>query len=147
MPHTPESIVGVERPDFSGNWALNAARTMLGLQVLEKLEAAELRIDHSDPAFRLWRRFVLAQQEHTVSIELTADGQERLSEVGDQRRISRLTWDGATLVFTTRIRAPAGESTNTVRYMLRDAGRVLEARESYRGPPTSYDNVWVFDRR
>jgi hypothetical protein len=68
------------------------------------------------------------------------------NDIGDQRRFSRLTWDADTLVFTTRIESPAGQSLNVVRYTLTDAGRTLEARERFHGPNMSYDNYWVFTR-
>lgn len=96
------------RPNFSGEWILNAQRTKLQVAQLANLERAELRIDHCDPTFRLWRRFVLGGQEHTIDFELRSDGEETASVMGTQRRFSRLTWDADVLVFATRLEDASG---------------------------------------
>lgn len=140
-------VASVERPDFSGEWMFNRARSTLQVAQLTALESATVRIEHHEPAFRLWRRFVLAGQTHEVAFELTTDGTESESRVGDQHRLSRLTWDADTLVFTTRIEDPAGAGTNTVRYALLDAGKTLRALERFRGSSLNYENVWIFNRR
>ena len=140
-------VASVEHPDFSGEWIYNRARSTLQVAQLASLESATVRIEHHEPAFRLWRRFVLAGQTHEVAFELTTDGTESESRVGDQHRLSRLTWDADTLVFTTRIEGPAGAGTNMVRYSLLDDGTTLRALESFRGSTLSYENVWVFKRR
>jgi hypothetical protein len=134
------------RPDFSGEWSLNAARSQLELEQLRALQGAIVRIEHSDPTFALRRRFVLDGQEHEVALSLIADGKGRESRVGDQRRVSSLTWADDKLVFSTLIDAAEGASLNLVQYALEEDGQVLCARERFRGPTLSYENVWVFER-
>lgn len=135
------------RPDFSGEWTLNATRSSLELEPLRQLESATLRIEHNDPNFSLWRRFVLNGQEHTVQLALISDGQAVESLVGDQRRITCLTWADDALVFTTLMHGRDGTSLNAVQYSIEDHGRTLRALERFRGPTLSYDNSWVFERR
>ncbi|MGH7694016.1 MAG: hypothetical protein ACRENH_03500 [Gemmatimonadaceae bacterium] len=134
------------RPDFSGEWTLNAQRSKLGLEQLRGLESAIVRVDHRDPHFQLWRKFVLRGEAHIVDLGLDARGQAIESRVGKQRRVSCLTWEEDTLVFTTHMYASGGVSTNIVRYTLEQDGEVLQARESFRGPALSYENFWVFER-
>lgn len=79
--------------------------------------------------------------------ELTTDGLEKVEKEGGRVRASRLTWDGGTLVFYSRLTLPDGrEATDTVRYSLRDGGQTFVAEEKFRGPIVKYDNVWVADK-
>lgn len=134
------------RPDFSGAWTLSKERSRLQLPQAAAIERGVVRIVHRGSLFRFHRSFVESGQEDTLSWELKTDGAEVTSQEGAQRVISRLYWEGDTLVFITRFVAPRGAATNTVRYRLKDRGRALEATESFRGPRLSYDNLWVFVR-
>ena len=89
--------------DFSGMWQLDKKNTKLGLKDLESLEDASVRIEHHDPNFRLERTFVMRGGEHRISFELTTDGKELTSQEGGRTLVSRLYWEGETLVFLTRI--------------------------------------------
>ena len=132
--------------DFSGVWLLNKERSQFQLKILEKLEKGIIKIDHEEPDFRLSRVFTMDGKNDSLTLELTTDGKEKISQEGNQKHISRLFWEGDTLVFITRIIAPQGEATNIVRYRLKDSGRTLEAEEQFRGPRLKYDNLWVLDK-
>ncbi len=135
------------RPDFSGEWVLDKARSQLQLQQASALDSGVVRIAHKDPVFHFDRKFSSGGQHDTLVWELKTDGAEVVRVDGEQRVTSSLSWAGDTLVFLTRIVAPRGEATNTVRYTLEDGGRTLRAAESFRGPRLSYDNVWVLAKR
>lgn len=135
------------RPNFTGQWAFNRARSVVRVDGLAELDDVDLRIIHSDPILRVQRRFVLRGQEHAIDVELIADGQERTTIVAGEPRRVRLTWEGASLIFVTRMAMPHGEGLNTVQYVLSDDGRELEAAERFRSETLNYDNHWVFDRR
>jgi hypothetical protein len=140
------ALVAQTRPDFSGEWTLNKERSRLLAQQAAAIQRGVVQIEHRDPQFRFHRSFVSGVQEDTLTWELKTDGVEVTSQEGPRREISRLYWEGDTLVFVTRIIVPQGEATNTVHYRLKDAGRTLEAAESFRGPRFSYDNLWVFEK-
>jgi hypothetical protein len=89
----------------------------------------------------------LDDEDDSLSFELTTDDKEKISLEGNQKHISRMFWEGDTLVFITRIIAPLGEATNTVRYRLKENGRTLEAAEKFRGPRLKYDNLWVLEKK
>ena len=141
------SLGAQPKPNFSGEWVLNKAESKLQLQSLANLESGVVRIEHREPDFSFDRTFVVGGKESKTTYRLTTDGKESASQNGDQQHFSTLSWDGDVLVYFTRIVAPQGEATNTVRYRLRDGGRVLEAAESFRGPKLSYDNLWVLDKK
>ncbi|MEW5902646.1 MAG: hypothetical protein AB1715_14360, partial [Acidobacteriota bacterium] len=135
-----------ERPNFSGQWVFNAAKSKLELKV--QLEAATFSIDHKDTDFHFSRVFIVGGQESTHSYVLATGGREKVEEQPDRTLHSRLYWDGDVLVYDVRIVLKDGrEATNIVRYSLRDEGRTFVAEEKFRGPVLKYDNLWVADRK
>jgi len=132
--------------DFSGEWLLNKERSQFQLKILDSLEKGVVRIDHKEPVFRLHRVFTSNGHDDSLSYELTTDGKEATTQEGDQKHISRLYWEEDTLVYVTRIFAPQGEATNTVRYHLEENGRTLQTEEQFSGPRLKYDNLWVFEK-
>jgi hypothetical protein len=143
IPH----IQAQQKPDFSGEWILNKDKSHLELKILKKLEKAMAKIEHRDPVFKLSRVFIIEGEDNSLTLELISDGIEKSSQEGNQTHHSRLYWEGKMLVFVTRIVAPQGEATNTVRYQLLENGRILKAEEKFRGPRLEYDNVWVFEKQ
>jgi hypothetical protein len=140
------AVPAQEKPDFSGDWVLNKAKSTV-IKQLAGLEKAVAHIEHHDPVFKFQRTFTIDGKDNSFGYDLTTDGEEVVSDQGDSKLYSRLYWDGNALVFFTRIVAPAGEATNIVHYRLAREGRELRAEEQFRGPQVSYDNLWVFDKQ
>jgi len=133
--------------DFSGEWILNKERSQFQLKEFEALERGLVIIHHREPVFHFERVFTSKGQDDSFIYELDTDGKEKTSQEGNQTLISRLYWEGEALVFVTKIIAPQGEATNTVRYCLIDEGRTLQAEEQFRGPRLKYDNLWILEKK
>ena len=132
-----------DRPDFSGKWVFNAARSKLQIPVPQ---SSTFLIEHREPAFHLSRTHVYDGKGDTFAIDLSSDGRERVIREGPQVLHCRLYWEGTRLVFHTRIEMDGKEALNVVQYELSADGLTFTAHESFRGPKLKYDNVWVFDR-
>jgi len=143
---TVAAVLAQPKPDYSGTWVFNAAKSKL--EVRFKLESAVFIIDHKEPHFKLSRVFVIDGKEDALSWALTTDGKEEVTEEIGRTVHSRLYWDGDVLVFDVRYVLKDGrEATNVVRYTLRDGGKTFVAEEKFRGPVLKYDNLWVADRK
>ena len=118
----------VKKPDFSGEWTLNVAASVLSPVVAPAAQGGFVRIDHREPTV-------------SVHLSITMDGKPF-----DVRFERATTWDGDALTFTDRTGTPSGELTISFRYELQDAARRLRATERLRGAGREQDNVWVFDR-
>ena len=140
------AVSAQDKPDFSGEWVLNKAKSSLVKQ-LASIEKGTVHIEHEDPVFRFQRTFTFDGKDSSFGYELTTDGKEVVSDEGNSKLYSRLYWEGDALVFFTRIVAPAGEATNVVHYRVTGGGRELRAEEQFRAPELSYDNVWVLDKQ
>lgn len=136
-----------EKPDFSGEWVLNKARTQLQFPDITAIDRGSMEIEREGAAFQFKRVFVIGLEKDIYSYELTADGKETTAREGKRKIVSRSYWEGDALVYDTKIHAPEGDATNVVYYRLKEDGKILEAEERFRGPKHKHDNVWIFDRK
>ena len=71
----PATASGQQRPDFSGDWALErAASTLQG--EMSSVESGTIRIQHRDPSFGFTRTFVVKTQPIDTAFEIQTDGRE-----------------------------------------------------------------------
>ena len=131
------------RPDFSGTWKFNPARSALQIPAPD---STLFVIVHREPRLRITRTHVVSDRSDTLVLDLTTDGREAALDRDALRLRCRAFWEGDTLVFDSRILRGDGEATNVVRYSLAaDRGSFL-AEERFRSPSLSYDNTWVLER-
>jgi hypothetical protein len=145
---TGPSVAGAQaRPDFSGEWVLNRQESRLPPPV-SNVESGVVRIEHREPSFGFHRTYVIAGAPREAGFSRRTDGAES-SETGPQGlvTVSTLRWSGTALVLAMRIKTPAGDATNDVRYELIDGGKRLRATEQGRSPMGNHDAVWIYDRR
>jgi hypothetical protein len=130
------------KPDFSGTWNLNPAKSRLEIP---PPTSSTFYITHKDPVFRLKRTHVYGTKSNTWSIELIADGPEVVQKEDDFH--ARLSWRQDALVLESYWIYRGAKTTNTVRYTLSNGGKVFTADENLAGPKVRHHNVWVFDRQ
>ena len=140
------TVIGQEKPDFSGEWRLNRQASTLSPIVAPAVQSGNLRIEHHEPSLKCQMTIVLDGKPIETKFELLSDGREVAATHGGRRIVSSLRWDGDALVATWRIEGPNGEVTISFRYELQDGGRRLRAAEQIRGGGRDQDNVWVFER-
>ncbi len=131
------------KPDFSGTWRANFAKSKLQIQ---QPESTVFVLDHREPRFILSRTHTFAGKSDTWGIELITDGKETVRKESGRALHVRLTWEGDSLVFDVELDLPEGKGHDRVKYSISPDGKTFTAQESYRDPKTSYDNLWVFDR-
>ncbi len=132
------------KPDFSGTWKLNLAKSKLETP---PPDSSMFTIDHKEPQFRLKRTHVFRGKADTWSIDLTTDGKEVVQKDSSGDFHVRLRWEGSTLIFDSYWMVGTAKATNVVVYSLLADGSVFTADERFAGPRRQYHNVWVFDRQ
>ena len=130
------------KPDFSGTWELNLAKSKLEIP---PPTSSTFYITHQEPVFRLKRTHVYSGKANTWSIELISDGPEVVQT--EDNFHARLVWKQDALVLESYWIDGGVKTTNTVRYRLSKDGKVFTADERVSGPKVKHLNVWVFDRR
>jgi len=140
------TALGQQRPDFSGEWALDRAASSLQGD-MAAVESGVIRIRHREPSFGFSRTFVIKTQPIDTSFDIQTDGLEIVQNNRGLSSRSRMEWQGNSLLLTVSIDAPRGMVSNIVRYELLDDGRSLRAVEDVGGAAPSHHNVWMFVRR
>ncbi|HNX49461.1 MAG TPA: hypothetical protein PLS53_03205 [Thermoanaerobaculaceae bacterium] len=133
-----------DKPDLSGKWVLNLGKSTLATP---GIEAGTVRITHQEPRFHFARTFQTRDGRDNLTFDATTDGAERTTRSDGMTTRSRLHWEGQELVLDETTQVGSRTATNVVHYSLSDGGKVLIARESFRGPRLQYDNTWMFDRQ
>jgi hypothetical protein len=133
----------MQRPNFTGAWKFNPARS--ALEILAP-QASTFAIDHQDPEFRISRTFVFDGRSDTFELSLRTDGSDVTGEHGGRSFRSRLFWDGDTLVLVTALGHRGADGENVVRYTLAGHHGPLVADERFRSRGLNYQNRWIFDR-
>jgi nuclear transport factor 2 (NTF2) superfamily protein len=131
------------KPDFSGTWIFNPAKSRLETSVPTK---SIFWIEHQDPRFKLTRTHVWDERWDTLSSEATTDGEERYKSTGGFETWTHMYWQGEELVLDMRLAYLGEQGTNVVHYRLADEGRTFIAAEWYHMPREQHQNLWVFDR-
>ena len=131
------------RPDFSGKWKFNRAKSSLQIP---PPESTTFVIEHREPLFRLTRTHVIDGQEDTFGIELRTDGEPvSRGHRGFEIR-ARLYWEDDALVFDSTLTREGKQATNVVRYTLENDGQTFVADEQFNSEQQSYSNMWVFKK-
>jgi hypothetical protein len=134
-----------QKPDFSGEYALNRQASTLSLGDAATVLSAVLRIEHREPVFRCQASFAFDGQTFDFSLERMSDGREVVGQEKEGETVSSMHWEGNVLVLIDRTAGPDSEVTMTWRYELLEGG--LRAVERIRGGGRDQDNIWVFERR
>ena len=130
------------KPDFSGTWELNLAKSKLEIP---PPASTTFYIAHKEPVFRFKRIHVYRGKPNTWGIELITGGPEVVQKEDDFH--ARLYWQQDVLILDSYWMEEGAKTTNIVKYSLSNNAMVFTADELVRGPKAKHHNVWVFDRR
>ena len=109
-----ESPKPENRPNFTGTWVMNAAKSDWG--GVEAPDIMRYVIRHNGGNLVL----VSTQDSTSKRMEMSTDGQERMTEEDADSEIwARLYWDGKTLVWEGRRKAKPAHQVEPVRWTSR----------------------------
>lgn len=110
-------------PNLSGTWVLQVAQSDFGM--LPPVDRRTDVIEHAEPRLVVRRTAASQGQESSLVFTYAVDGEPHRNDAGGTEVVTRLRWDGATLVMVTTATSPQGEITITDRYTLSEDGRTL----------------------
>jgi hypothetical protein len=126
------------RPNFSGSWKLNVARSDIQEP---RLKGAVFKIQHQEPEFIISRTLLYSGEQQHMKFNLRTDGSPLVVPYGEEKLMLRVRWDDGSLLCSIRD-ALARDNADTVKYTLSPNGKVLTVQES----GTRQRRVWVFER-
>jgi hypothetical protein len=132
------------RPNFTGTWALNLAKSRLEVP---PPDSTLFVIRHQEPTVRMFRTHARAGRLDTATVMLRTDSSEVLWKLRGAEVASRTWWDGNELVFWSGFARDTLRASQVVRYSLSADRKTFTAIESVDAGAASHVNRWVFDSR
>ena len=131
--------------NFSGYWKLNPEKSDFGGG--QAPASAGYVIRHIGGKLT----FDYTQESHTTRVDITTDGQERMTDSNADAEIwARAFWDGPVLVFEARQRPRPAHEVPAIkwisRWKLAADGQTLTIERQITGPPGQLTQVLVFNR-
>ncbi len=114
------------KPDFTGTWKLNVAKSDLGGRPITELTVV---IRHTDPSFRYDVTGVANGNNFEQVEEITTDNKPAQSENGT---VATAHWDGPVLVIEAK--SPEGEVIEDTRLSMSADGKTVMRDGMNRGP-------------
>jgi hypothetical protein len=144
IPLTLLCLSAADRPNFSGNWKMDAEKSSFG-QLPRPVEY-ERKIDHKEPVILMTVRQAGPMGEQTVDLTLRTDGREtsNKSRTGEAKTTGR--WLGRDLQLTTTREVEGGEAVTRETWSLSEDGKTLTSVTQMKTPRGAFEIKMVLRR-
>ncbi len=132
------------KPNFSGTWTLNVAKSDFGL--LPGPASRTDVIEHNDPSLKVSVKAASPQGSQEVTISITIDGKDATYKEGDQDVTSSASWDGDTLVVNSKLKFQGSDVNGKSTWILSADGNTLTENIHYASPIGETDQKLVFEK-
>jgi hypothetical protein len=134
-----------QKPDFSGTWKLNVAKTDFG--VLPGPTSRTDVITHKDPSLSdsVTAEGAQGKQEYTVSY--TTDGKEAVNKIGPREIKSTLKWAGSNLVISSKFLYNDAEVTSEATWALSPDGKTMTVNAHFTSTMGEADQKFVYEKQ
>ena len=130
-----------EKPNFSGTWHLNKAKSNYG--PVAAPNTMERRIVHEDPILKVNIVQANDEGERTLEQVYRTDGSESVNKVGNKEITSKAKWDGQVLVISSE----RGDFAQNERWTLSEDGQVLTLVNRIKSPKGNFEVTVVMDKQ
>ncbi|MGI8745003.1 MAG: hypothetical protein ACR2NN_21020 [Bryobacteraceae bacterium] len=141
---TAAKISGGPKPNFSGTWKLNVAKSDFG--VIPGPESRTDIIDHNDPSLKIATKEDGPQGKRDYVMVLTTDGKENVNNPGIEIK-SASTWEGPALVTNTKLKFQENDIAIKNVMTLSDDGKTLTVNAHLSGPMGEADQKFVYEKQ
>jgi len=145
IPLTLLCLSAADRPNFSGDWKMDADKSSFG-QLPRPVEY-ERTIDHKDPLIHMKVRQVSQMGEQTVDMTLRTDGQETTnkSRTGEGKTTGK--WVGRDLQLITTREVDGGEAVTREMWSLSEDEKTLTSVTQMKTPRGAFEVKMVLNKR
>jgi len=133
--------VAGDKPDFSGNWKMDADKSVFG--PMPPPTSMTCKITHKDPDLSIEQQQSGAQGDQTMMFKYSTDGKETTNSLMGNDVKSKAAWDGKVLVVKSSLDAGGTEVKLTSKYSLSDDGKTLTQALSISAPQGDFDMTYV----
>lgn len=132
------------RPNFTGTWRMNAAKSSFG-QLPQPLEY-ERRIDHKEPVIRMIVRQSGPMGEQSVEAMLRTDGEPTTNKYRSGEAKTTAQWSSRDLELTTTRTVEGGDAVTRETWSLSEDGKTLTSITRMKTPRGIFDIKLVLEK-
>lgn len=133
--------MAADKPDFSGNWKLDADKSVFG--PMPPPTSMTRKIDHKDPAISVDQAQSGPQGDMNTTMKYTTDGVETVNSLMGNDVKSKAVWDGKTLVITSAANFGGTDVKLTDKWSLADDGKTLTDVMAISAPQGDFEITYV----
>jgi hypothetical protein len=137
------TAAAAEKPNFSGEWKMNAAKTNFG--PLPPPTSIVRKVTHAEPALSIVEEQQGDLGTQNTTRKYTTDGKETSFEANGAEVKGSAVWDGNVIVVTSSVDAVGLKFID--RMTLSDDGRTLTSIVHVASPQGELDITIVFDKQ
>lgn len=134
------------KPDFSGDWKLNIAKSNFGQ--MPAPTSLTQKITHADPSLKVQTAQSGDFGDFNSDFSFTTDGKECQNAMGDLFKMtSTVKWDGDILLFDNKMDFQGNAMTGTDKWALSPDGKTITVQRHFNGPMGEGDAVIVLEKQ
>jgi hypothetical protein len=135
-----------DKPNFSGNWTLDATKSDFG--PMPAPSAMTRKVEHSDPSLTYTQEVQGGPQgDQTITMKYSTDGSETTNDLMGNPLKTTAKWDGSALVITGKADFGGNEVTLTDKWTLSDDGKVLTDALHFESSQGAADVTYVMNKK
>jgi hypothetical protein len=138
--------MAAEKPDFSGKYKINAAKSDLGQ--MPTPDKYEMTVEHKDPSLKSTTVMVGQMGERTMEAVYKTDGTETTNKgFGNSENKSTAKWEGSALAITTQSEFQGNKMQVLRKWSLSADGKVLTIEQTFKGEQGEFTSKYVLDKQ
>ena len=134
-----------QKPDFSGTWKLNVAKSEFGQ--FPRPESRTDVITHKEPSLSNNVTAETAQGKQQYTVSYTTDGKEAVNKIGPREIKSTLKWVGSNLVISSKFVFNEMDVTGEATWSLSPDGKTLTIDAHFTSSMGDADQKFVFEKQ
>lgn len=139
------SVSAQQKPDFSGTWKLNVAKSDFG--VIGGPTSRTDVITHKDPSLSNSVTADGPQGKQEFTVNYTTDGKEATNKMGPREVKSTLKWSGSTLVINSKFVYNDADVSAEATWALSSDGKTLTITQHFSSSMGDADQKLIFEKQ
>lgn len=145
MPATASTVTAGAKPNFSGIWKLNVAKSDFG--PIPGPEGETDTIEHNEPNLKLAVDRQDAQGKQQFELAMMVNGKEEAHKLGDHDVKTTAQWEGNALVVSTKLMFQDNEVLMKSAYMMAPDGKTVNVNTHFSSAMGEADQKLVFEKQ
>ncbi len=142
----PAAPVGGPRPNFSGTWKLNTAKSDFG--PIPGPDSSISVIDHADPVLKINTKSTGGPQgDQTMAVNVTTDGKEAINSFSGNDVKSIATWDGNNLVINSKLKFQDQDLLIKTVLIMSGDGKTITQNVHFNSPMGEADQKLILEKQ